>query len=493
MQSPAVPPPSIAEAFRRRRAELEIRTRFPDDVLAQAERIVAERAAGGARGHPEHADRTDVEFVTVDPPGSRDLDQAVHLARDGGGYRLRYAIADVGHWVDRGSAIEREAWLRGLTVYAPDERQPLYPPALSEGAASLLPGTARPAVLFDFMLDADANLVTSRIGRALVRSRAQLTYAQLLAHGTAPATSPLAGEPWAETLALLAELGSKLLARERARGGVSLPAREQHVQRRAAETLGFDLAYGTPNAAEGWNAQVSLLTGHVAAERMLAGGIGLLRTMPPFDARDVARLRRAALPLGFEWPEGRLYPEFVHGLDPQHPRLDVLVRQARGVMRGADYVAFDGAPPAQPLHGALAFTYAHATAPLRRLADRYVLDLLVSLEAGRAPSREEAATLHAAAEVMNLADRRTAQWERWIVDAAEAWALRDRAGATLAAVVIDVRRGEVEVQVEDPPIRATLPLAGASPPALGAHVAVRVASADVAAGAVGLVLASAGA
>ena len=493
MPTPVAPPQSIEDALRRRRDELAIRTTFPDDVLAEAERIVAMRTSAegrsvaGSASHPEHVSRTDVAFVTIDPPGSRDLDQAVHVAREGDGYRLRYAIADVGHWVARGSAIEREAWLRGLTFYAPDARQPLYPPALSEGAASLLPDVERPAVLFDFTLDASAALVRSRIERALVRSRAQLTYAQLQSH----AAATRAGEPWAETLALLAELGPRLLAREQARGGVSLPAREQHVQRRAAESLGYHLVYESPNEAERWNAQISLLTGHVAAERMLAAGVGLLRTMPPFAARDVARLRRVALTLGFAWPEGRSYPEFVHGIDARHPRIDVLVRQARSVMRGADYVAFEGAPPEQPLHGALAFTYAHATAPLRRLADRYVLDLLVALEAGRAPSPDEAATLHALAEVMNLADGKASRFERWIVDAAEAWVLRDRVGATLDAVVIDGRRDEVEVQVEEPPVRAVLPLGGASPPPLGARVPVRVVAVDVAAGAI--VLAAVGA
>lgn len=472
-------PEPIEEAFARVRQELAVRSGFPDDVLGEAARVAVERVPVAT---PARADRTDVLLVTIDPPGSRDLDQAVHVERSGDGYRLRYAIADVGFWVDRGGAVEREAWLRGVTFYAPDHREPLYPPVLSQGVASLLPGQTCPAFLFDLTLDARAEPVRWTVERALVRSRAQLTYTQLLAHGRHPDASPLAGEPWADTLTLLAELGPERLAREAERGGVSLPVRDQHVQRHAATALGYQLVYEEPNAAEAWNAQVSLLTGHVAATRMLAAGVGLLRTMPAFGDGDVAKFRRIALTLGFAWPEGRSYAEFMHALSPDHPRIDVLVRQAQRVMRGADYVAFDGAPPEQPLHGALAFAYAHVTAPLRRLADRYVLDLLATLAAGDRPTDADVATLRALVPLMDGAERSESTLQRRVVDMAEAWALRERLGVVLPAVVVDVRRGEVEVQVDEPPIRAVVADGDGPAPPLGARLDVRLAAVDVVSG-----------
>jgi exoribonuclease R len=476
---PAHQPSPLDELFGRVRAELGIRAGFPPEVLAEAERAATERrpAASG-----EHADRTGIAFVTVDPPGSRDLDQAVQLEREGDGYRLRYAIADVGFWVDRGGAVEQEAWRRGVTFYAPDGNEPLYPPVLSQGAASLLAGETRPAVLIDFALDARAELRSWTVERALVHSRAQLTYAQLLQHALQGDASPLGAEPWAGTLTLLAELGPARLAREAERGGVSLPVRDQHVQRRAAEALGYELVYEDPNAAEGWNAQVSLLTGHAAAERMLAAGVGLLRTMPAFGARDVATFRRIARTLGFPWPEDVSYAAFMRALDPRHPHIEVLVRQARRVMRGADYVAFDGVPPDRAEHGALAFSYAHVTAPLRRLADRYVLDLLLTLAAGSRPTEAEVAVLRALVPVMAAAGRTTSALERRVVDVAEAWTLRGRIGAVLPAVVVDVRGREVEVQVEEPPIRATLLAGAGQAPALGARLDVRLTAVDAALG-----------
>src|SRR3954453_18017941 len=134
---PAPSPPDFAAI----RAELGVPDEFPAEALAEAEGIAAPPPL------PE-LDATDVELVTVDPPGSRDLDQAVHLAARGAGFRVTYAIADVGGFVRPGGAVAAEARRRGRHLYSPDKRTPLPPPVLSEGAASLLPGELRPAVLW---------------------------------------------------------------------------------------------------------------------------------------------------------------------------------------------------------------------------------------------------------------------------------------------------------------------------------------------------------
>ncbi len=459
---------AIERAFQQARAELEIRSGFPPEVVAEAEAVARER---NPETSPAHADRTDLPLVTIDPPGSRDLDQAVCCERSADGYRLWYAIADVGFWVDRGSLVEQEAWKRGVTFYAPDHREPLYPPELSQGAASLLPDQTTPAVLFAFELDERADLTDWTVERARVRNQAQLTYRDFLAargeHG------PM--------LQLLAEIGGKREEREVERGGVSLPVRDQHVQQQAASRLGYQLVYEEPNEAEGWNAQVSLLTGHAAALRMLEAGVGLLRTVAPAEDSAVASFRRTARALDFTWPKGASYPEFIHGIDPEHPNAAVLVWQARRVTGGASYVPFDGEPPAHTEHAALAFPYAHCTAPLRRLADRYVLDLLVTLAAGNRPEASEVATLRELPKVMQEAQRKANRLERQVVDIAEAWTLRDCIGDEFSAVVVGRRGESIEVQIEEPPVHATLQ--GSSVRAeLGEQVQLRLTEVDVAKG-----------
>ncbi|HEU0015261.1 MAG TPA: RNB domain-containing ribonuclease [Longimicrobium sp.] len=463
----------IEQALDAARRELGIRSGFPAEAVAEAaEAARRDPAAGEGR-----EDRRELPFITIDPPGSRDLDQALCIREDGGGLRLWYAIADVGAFVRRGGALEAEAWTRGLTYYAPDRKEPLYPPALSEQAASLLPDVDRPAVVFEFALDARAEVRERRVYRGLVRSRAQLTYAQVVEHVLEGGTL-FAGKDWAASLPLLKRFGEAREEIEKARGGVSLPLAQQRVQRMAAARLGYSLEFEESKPSEEWNEQVSLLTGEQAARLMLEARVGLLRTMAGPDPRKMETFRRAALALGFQWPRGMTYPEFIHSLDRAHPLLTPLVWQARPVMRGADYLAFDGDPPAHHVHHALAMPYAHVTAPLRRLADRYALDLLVALSADARPSAAELETLAALPKVMDGAESRAAKLERRAVDVAEAWLLRERVGQRFAATVLGARDGGVEVQIEDPPVRASADAPG-DPPAPGAHVTVRLARVSV--------------
>ena len=458
----------VERALDTARRELGVRTAFPPEVQAAADEA-ATRVASAGEGRE---DRRALPLITIDPPGSRDLDQALYIQREDGGFRLWYAIADVAFFVDRGGAIEAEAWKRGLTVYGPDRKDPLYPPVLSQGAASLLPEQERPAILFEFELGSAAELRATTVRRALVRSRAQLTYAQVVEHVLGGGTL-FAGREWADALFAMRDFGEARQEIEAARGGVSIPLVDQHVTNLSAKRLGYALEFEEPRESEEWNEQVSLLTGHAAARLMLEAKVGVVRVMGAPDEDALAAFRRAARALKFPWPEGASYPEFIRSLDLKHPCITPLLWQARRVNRGADYLAFDGEVPADPLHHALAMSYTHTTAPLRRLCDRYVLDLLVQLSAGARPSAAEVETLKRLPAVMDEAERREAKFERRAVDVAEAWVLRERVGQRFAATVLGARSGDVEVQIEDPPVRAVAESGGARHPP-GASVQVRL-------------------
>jgi exoribonuclease R len=148
------------------------------------------------------------------------------------------------------------------------------------------------------------------------------------------------------------------------------------------------------------------------------------------------------------------------------------MHEAAGVGRGAAYTPFDGAPPAQTTHWAVAAPYAHATAPLRRLQDRYVSECCLAAAAGTAPPDWVRAALPALHAAMAAGGRRANAVERGVVDLVEAVLLSGREGERFPAVVID----EGLVQLRDPAVRGKL--VGASP-ALGAEVAVRLERADV--------------
>ncbi|MEP6953780.1 MAG: RNB domain-containing ribonuclease, partial [Solirubrobacteraceae bacterium] len=343
----AVGPDELRAGFDAVRRELEVPTSFPPAADAAA-------AAAAPRGPADlgaRLDARDLDFVTLDPLGSMDLDQAFHLARrDGGGWRVRYAIADVAAFVAPGDPVDAEAWVRGSTRYAPDGRAPLHPPVLSEGAASLLPDQDRPAALWTVDLGADGERTAVDLRRAWVRSRAQLDYVGAQ-HAVDDGTATGA-------LALLTEVGTARAAAIRRRGGFDLPLPDQEV---VPAGDGWTLELRGPLPVERHNAQLSLLCGLAAADLMLGLGVGLLRTLPPPDPAALERLRAVAQGLGVAWPADVALGDVLDGLDSSEPAAAAFVEETTTLLRGAAYVAFDGAPPEQAVHGAIGAPYAHVT------------------------------------------------------------------------------------------------------------------------------------
>ncbi|GAA2050727.1 RNB domain-containing ribonuclease [Catenulispora yoronensis] len=465
----AVPASDLAAGFDAVRVELQLPGAYPPEALAEAE------AAAKAPRLPE-TDATDLPMVTLDPATSKDLDQAMHLEkREGGGYRVYYAIADVAAFVTPGGALDLETHRRGETYYMPDMRIPLHPEVLSEGAASLLPGRLRPALLWRVDLDSSGEITDVDVRRARVRSRAKLDYA-----GTQAALDAGTAEP---VIQLLREIGMLRQQREADRGGISLNVPAQAVVQHGDS---WALEYQTPLPVENWNAQISLLTGMAAAGLMVAGKVGLLRTMPDPPALAYHRLRRVARALKIRWPDGVSYSELIRTLDPAIPAHAAFLQETTTLMRGAGYTAFDGEVPEKAGHSAVASTYAHVTAPLRRLADRYAGEVCVALSAGTEVPEWARSELAKLPTVMEGADRRGNSVDRECVDLVETMLLKDRVGEEFDAVVIDLNEridwdhnGKPDVgvvQLTQPAVRARCD--GHDLP-LGREIQVRLVDADL--------------
>lgn len=442
-------------------AEMGVTPEFPPEVEA-----AAQEAARNPR-LPE-LDRTDIPFVTIDPASALDLDQAMHLERDGDGYVVHYAIADVGAFVAPGDPVDAEAHRRGETLYGADSKVPLHPKVLSEDAASLLPDKVRPALLWTIKVDADGEGTDANLQRALVRSRAKLDYDSVqeqIDAGTAD-----------DMFTLLREVGELRRHREAERGGVSLPLPDQEID---IDGDRWSLSFRSMHPVEEWNAQISLLTGMAAADHMIYGRVGLLRTLPPADSRDVQRLHRTARALGIDWPAELLYPDFIRSLDPTRPEHAAMVVASTRLLRGSGYVGFNGAVPEQAEHSALASEYAHVTAPLRRLVDRYALEISLALCAGTEVPGWVLERLEELPATMQASAQRANQYENAILDLVEAEVLRGSVGHTFDAVVVavdqeDPRKGDVVVQ--QPAIEASV--TGAQELPLGTNVTVRLVRAD---------------
>ncbi|MFD3745937.1 RNB domain-containing ribonuclease [Nocardia sp. NPDC058633] len=444
------------------RSEFGLASDYPAEAVSDARDAVD--AFAGTR-----VDRTDIELVTIDPPGALDLDQALHIARTSTGFTLHYAIADLGAVIVAGSALAAEADVRGQTFYLPDGSVPLHPTVLSEGAASLLPGVDRPAALWTIELDNEAVPLSFSVTRALVRSRERFDYAQVQAAADAGALPP--------SLLALPEFGRLRIEAGLARGAVSLRLPAQEV---VPDGDGWRLRVEPRTAADDWNEQVSLLTGMCAARIMVEHkGAGLLRTMPPPPESAIESLRRTAAALGVEWPAEMPVGRMLAGLDANTPTALVLMSEATGLLRGAGYTLLaelDDPAPEQLTHSAIGAPYAHVTAPLRRLADRFTTEICLAYSAGVEVPRWAVDGLKGAAETMRRTDAVANKVDRACVDLTEATVLAPRVGSEFSAVVLRDANGSrpAEIFVSEPPVLARC----AGEPPEGKTVTVRLAVAD---------------
>ena len=458
-------PPPLREGLRQLRDELGVPDDFPVEVIEAAQ-------AAAADVQLPVTDLTDVEFVTIDPAGSLDLDQALHLSRTDTGYLVRYAIADVAAFVEPGGVIDDECHERVETLYAPSRRTSLHPEALSENGASLLPDVVRPALVWQIELDADGAVVDATVARARVRSRRRYSYDEVQAL--------IDGGQAGDVLDLLKVIGQLREQAEVARGGVSLGVPEQEVTVAGGS---WALVYRTNLPCEGWNAQLSLLTGMVAADMMLKAGVGILRTLPPAEDHAINRLRRTAQGLGISWPQKVSYPDFVRGLKASVPREAAMLNACTTLFRGAGYDSFTDGAPKEAEHAAIAAPYAHVTAPLRRLVDRYAGELCVALSAGEPVPAWVLDALDDLPSEMEDSARRAGKYERGIVDLVEAMVLAPHIGQSFNGVLIDVDpdRRAGRLQVPDPAVEARVK---GSRLKLGGEVTATLVAADLVKGSV---------
>ncbi len=441
---------------------------FPADVLAEAEAVAAGPQPPPSPDGSTRRDATDLPFVTIDPAGSTDLDQAVHIERRGTGFRVHYAIADVAAFVRPGGALDLETYRRGVTLYSPDLRTSLHPPLLSEGAASLLPDVVRPAVLWRIDLDSSGQQVEVDVERALVRSTAKLSYAQV--------QKSIDGGTADDALVCLREVGLLRQEQEVERGGIDVRVPDQEIE---DDGPGYRLVMRAPHPVESWNAQISLLTGMAAARLMLDAGVGIVRTMPPPAPEDYERLRRTAAGLEIDWPRDTSYAQLVRHLDPRQPTHAAFLNLVTVLLRSAGYTVVDrpvgdDEPPVLR-HAAVAAAYAHVTAPLRRLVDRYAAECCLSIAAGNPVPDWVIDGLPAIPEEMKVADQKARALDRACVDLMESVLLESHVGEEYKAVVVDERKDYDVVQLHWPAVRARVRGGGLG---LGRRVSLRLAAAD---------------
>lgn len=419
--------------------EFNVRVDFPPEVDANAAELVDAYANS-------RTDRRDLEMVTIDPPGSMDLDQAVAIEKEGDGYLVHYAIADVAAFVGGDSLVAQESLKRGQTIYLPDEPARLHPAPLSEDAASLLPNVDRPAVLWSITLDAQGEIADVKVERAIVHSVARLDYET--------AENDMNNGTLHKAIELLPEVGRLRQQTALRVKAINLRTPSQRVGR---DEDGHAILELEPRLKMmDYNSEISLLTGKAAGQMMAQAGKGILRTLRPADQEDIDKFTQVVRTLGYEVENFTAdnVGAFIASVEAVNPKGQAVMREAQKLLRGSGYEALTAPATEEQVHAGVGGHYSHVTAPLRRLVDRYATEYCLHLANGTPlPDWVEAQT-ETVIETMKSSGSIASQVNNECLDLTEAEVLKHWIGTNFEAYVLESNeeRDNARLFIENPPV-----------------------------------------
>ena len=342
---------------------------FPDGALAEA------RAYGGRIPESAIAGREDlrgIELVTIDGEDARDYDDAVHCVRARGGWKVIVAIADVGHYVQPGSALDAEARERGTSVYFPNRVLPMLPEELSNGLCSLVPDEDRLCLCCELRVSDDGRITRSRFFEAVMRSAARLTYREVGEFLERPAAKHAPKiEQLRERLLALHGVYHSFLRERSGRGALELDTPELKLKFDAGGRIAALVEYPRNDAHR--LIEECMIAANIAAARYLDRNhvptLYRVHGMPEEDRLETLRqfLREFGLWLP---PAGEVTAQHLRDLlQKLGDRPDALL-VSTAVIRSMPQAVYQ---PGNIGHFGLALEhYAHFTSPIRRYPDLVV-------------------------------------------------------------------------------------------------------------------------
>ena len=450
-------------------AEAGIDGAYPPEVDTQVQGLL--QSPGIDDGDLE--DRRALPFVTVDGPGTRDLDQALYVERRGDGFGVQYAIADAAWFVPAGTPLFHESLRRGSSFYLPGESVPMLPRALSEGLVSLGPQADRRAMVFDMTVDREGHCSETRIVRARIHSRHQLTFDHVEAVLTGQGEHPVRDPAVVESLRCLREVGTLRDHAAADRGVVPYRRNEVRVKLlgsgQQAKLIAVEVAR---TRTESDNAQLSLLCNAEGA-RYLRDHVGagfaaqpIYKVHPPPQENALHELKSRidavvdvhGLPPTWSWHrEEDSLATYVQSLpdDDEHARLvSALSRQTILVNVRS---AFASSPA--PHHGVGAEVYGRFSAPMREVVGVFLhKEMWEAVEGEEDPAARDEALREQVIEAAN----RSREIQRKLTAEADAVVIDDLFSADLEhpldrrpthrGTVMGMRRGRVYVRLDSPPL-----------------------------------------
>ncbi|WP_404403695.1 ribonuclease R [Pelagibacterium halotolerans] len=426
---------------------LEIPYRFPASVEKEA--LAAKEA--GMKGRE---DWREIPFVTIDPADAKDHDDAVHAEPDTdpnnpGGFIIHVGIADVSHYVRAGSDMDREAFLRGNSVYFPDRVVPMLPERISNNLCSLREGENRASMALRIVIDANGNKKRHSFHRVMLRSAAKLSYSQAQAaidgrpdDVTGPLLDPILKPLWAAYAAL-----SK--ARDK-RGPLALDLPERRIK---LDENGMVADIYVPERLEAHRLieEMMILSNVCAAETLEKHNLSLLYRVHDAPSEEkVIALGEFLKSLELPTPRSKairpsdfnqiLYRAEKAGKSEQVNEM-VLRSQAQ-----AEY-----APGNYGHYGLSLDRYAHFTSPIRRYADLIVHRALIrALDLGDDGLTEaEEARLDQIGQHISATERRAMAAERETADRLLAHFLAGKIGARFKGKIAGVTTAGLFVRLDE--------------------------------------------
>lgn len=423
-----------------------IPTAWPKAVREEIRKFGKNVPASARQGR---TDLRGIDLVTIDGADARDFDDAVYAERSGKGWRLLVAIADVSHYVAVGSPLDKQATVRGTSVYFPDRVVPMLPEVLSNGLCSLNPKVDRLCMVCDMRVSADGKVTRATFLEAVMKSSARLTYSEVdgLLSGRSPGDVPKKLHPVLRELHALYKAFAKARAR---RGAIELDIPATRFE------LGKDGSIAAIRVVERNDAhrliEECMIAANVQAAKFLRRHRipGLYRVHAKPDPERFAELRLFLLTLGLKVP----HPDHV-----KPEQFNRLLREVRGrpdsvsismtMLRSLTHAEYT---PENIGHFGLALdAYAHFTSPIRRYPDLLVHRAIRHIIRGGKPGKFDykAGDMERLGQITSAHERRAEEATRDV----EAWLkceyMEGRVGEEFAGVVTGVTNFGLFVQISE--------------------------------------------
>jgi len=433
-----------------------LREHFPAEVEAEAARLAPVTECENGRIDLRH-----LFHVTIDGETARDFDDAICVEPTEEGFTLYVSIADVGHYVRTGSTIDREAYLRGTSVYLPDRVLPMLPERLSNDLCSLVPDQDRPAFTAILRFDAIGRRTGERYAKSLIRSRKRLTYTtvnQLLYQNDPEARA--AHSELVPMLEAAKQLTVLLKKRRIERGSLEFNLPEPLVTLTGEQVTAISLA--ERNRAHMLIEDCMLAANEAVAETLAKARRPVLYRIHEYpDPAKLETFTDAAKALGLHLPQSEVNPAWFARVIEQvsdSPAEYIVNNLLLRTMQQARY-----APENCGHFGLAAPYYLHFTSPIRRYPDLVAHRVLQALLAGQTPETDkpvpgEETTLAEAGLHLSQCERKAIDVERNVHARCSALFLMDRIGEIFAAIISGVTAFGLYVTLDETYISGMVPL-----------------------------------